>query len=200
MEKVTKKLKCCDTQYALLNKILIETRKNYQYGKMDLSYLNAFEEYLYPEHFQRRDIFDELNRIASYSKNLYGKTDTEFLNSYIPNTYRNMLDNKMNSIRGRNHSINRGLYSKNNVFELLSECMHRFEPKIAELLDSKFIITKVEHITTFPKSFDKSGSWHFDPVPIGYGKLFILLSDSDTTDGKTEYMSPLSSLELINQS
>ena len=48
---------------------------------------------------------------------------------------------------------------------------------------------EIEEIKTIRSANDKANHWHFDPVPMGYGKIFFYFSSSLNTDGKTNFMS-----------
>lgn len=197
MEIKTERLSVSDVGYAQLNTILMEQRDCHQDGIMNLSYQSAFEEYLYAEKSNRRNIHEELLRISNYSGEFTGNIDVEFLNKYFTLNFRKRLLNNIQKIKKRGHIIDNDIYSRNKAYMIIKDCMQIFEPKIKDLLQSNFIITKIEHISSLPKANDKSGLWHFDPTPIGYGKLFIMLSGSETTDGCTEYLEPAASLKLI---
>ena len=197
MEVRTKNFTVSDYRYSQLNNILNKCRQEYKKGKMDLRFLEEYENYLYPNESERRNVYDEIERISVATESLYGNTDVGFLNSYLSANIQTRLSLTFGKILRKQHAKNKSIYRKDTLFNLLQETMDIFGNKIEKLLQSDFIVTRVEEITTFPMADDKSALWHFDPVPVGYGKLFIMLSGSNETDGRTEYVGPEASFELI---
>ena len=49
-----------------------------QKGKMDLRFLEEYENYLCPNESERRNVYDEIERISVATESLYGNTDVDF--------------------------------------------------------------------------------------------------------------------------
>lgn len=196
----TKDFKISDIDYAELNFKLNDLRLNYKKGKSSYDFMRYYEKYLY----QRKDFRepeDEIERLKNFSSiKLNGEFDTSYYEENFKNNIFNRIELKTQKLRGRKHLRSSKLYkNKIRTKNLIDYLITPLEEKIKYLLDSNFIITKVEEIQTLQFAEDKSACWHFDPVPMGYGKVFFYFSSSSDTDGKTEFLPLNDSLEIIKQ-
>ena len=205
MEKINKDLKTknfsiSDKAYSDLSNHLSNSRKAYKVDIPNFYYFKKFEEYLY-DHKKRRDPFEEINRFKNYdASNLLGDFDTS---NYLENFRANVIDSldlRFQNLKGCNHLRSSKLYkNKLKTKKLIESLIDPIEKKISNILDSKFIITKIEEVVTLKGKDDHAHFWHFDPVPLGYGKVFFYFSSSEETDGKTKFISPMDSFKLLQK-
>ena len=96
-------------------------------------------------------------------------------------------------------SDNNFMYLNFKTKKLIESLIDPIDNKISNILNSNFIITKIEELVTHKGKDDQANYWHFDPVPLGYGKIFFYLSSAEETDGKTHFLSPLDSFKLLKK-
>jgi hypothetical protein len=194
----TKNFSVSDVDYLELSEYLHQIRKKYTKNSSNYDFFKNFEDYLYCQK-ERRDPIKELNRLEKLtSLELTGEFDTCKYEKEFKKNFFDLIELKYQSMKGSNHLKTSILYkNKLKTKNLIESLITPIEKKIKKVLDSNFIITKIEEIITLNPKDDCSHFWHFDPVPMGYGKVFFYFSSSKETDGKTQILSLKDSLKLL---